>query len=95
MLAPTSPDERAIVHLLRGLRGYDKLLGTSACSGRRANLAQGMSEIAGGLLKLIDGPCGRLDAELLAREIAPYLYDFQSEGGLSVVVPQPETAAGG
>jgi len=84
MLAPSSCDEKAIVQLLRGLQDYRELLDRARDSGSTSNtavLAQGMAEVARGLLKLIDGPLGRLDAELVREE----LVSFTEQVGMSLV----------
>ncbi|MEJ2087206.1 MAG: hypothetical protein P8Y69_01700 [Gammaproteobacteria bacterium] len=75
MLAPSRKDERAIVQMLRGLQDYQQILEASDAEPTRTVLKQGLSDIARGLQKLLQGPMGRLDAELLAQEIAPLIQD--------------------
>ena len=75
ILAPSGRDEKALVQILRGLQDYEKLLGATESDPARAVLTQGLSDIARGLTKLTQGPLGRLDAELLAEELAPYILD--------------------
>jgi hypothetical protein len=81
MLAPSRKDEKALVKMLSGLKEYHELLDSCDTTAARAILNQGLSDIARGLQTLIQGPKGRLDAELLARELEPYLHG----SGLSLV----------
>ena len=74
MLAPSQKDEKAIVQMLRGLQDYQNLLDASGTEAR-AVLNQGLSDIARGLQKLAQGPLGRLDAEILASDLAPFIVD--------------------
>ena len=76
MLAPSGKDEKAIVQMLRGLQEYQQILEASDAEPARAALKQGLSDIARGLEKLIQGPMGRLDAELLAQDLAPFFQFF-------------------
>ncbi len=88
MLAPSRKDEKAIVQMLRGLQEYRKLLEASEGEAARAALKQGMSDIARGLQKLAQGPLGRLDPELLAADLEPYIQD----PSLSLVSSETESA---
>ena len=81
MLAPSRKDEKALVKMLSGLKEYHQLLDSCDTKAARATLKQGLCDIARGLQLLTQGPTGRLDAELLAREIEPYLQG----SGLSLV----------
>ena len=94
MLAPSRKDEKAIVQMLRGLQDYQEILDASELEPAHAVLTQGLSDIARGLQKLLQGPMGRLDAELLAQELAPFVQD----GNLSLVAatedPSMEAQAG-
>jgi hypothetical protein len=74
MLAPSRKDEKAIVQMLRGLQDYQNLLDASDTE-TRAVLNQGLSDIARGLQKLAQGPLGRLDAEILASDLAPFVVE--------------------
>ena len=75
MLAPSGGHEKALVQLLRGLKEYEALLDGSETEAAAALLVQGMSDIARGILKLSQGPFGRLDAELVAEELFPLVRD--------------------
>ena len=86
MLAPSRKDEKAIVQMLRGLQDYQEILEASEAEAARAVLTQGLSDIARGLQKLLQGPMGRLDAELVAEELAPFFH----ENGLSLVAPRDD-----
>ena len=88
MLAPSSKDEKAIVQMLRGLQEYQQILDASESEPARAALKQGLSDIARGLEKLMQGPMGRLDAELFAQDLAP----FMQEGNLALVAAPAEEA---
>ena len=81
MLAPSRRDEKALVKMLSGLKEYHEVIDGCDTKAARATLTQGLSEIARGLQRLTEGPRGRLDAELLAREIEPFLQG----SGLSLV----------
>lgn len=86
MLAPSGKHERAIVHLVRGLKEYEALLEGSETEAAAALLVQGMSDIARGILKLSQGSLGRLDAELLAEALLPLV----QEHNLSLVATEPD-----
>jgi hypothetical protein len=86
LLAPSGKDEKAIVQMLRGLQDYQQILEASDTEAARAVLKQGLSDVARGLQKLLQGPMGRLDAELLAEELAPFVHDHN----LSLVAPPEE-----
>lgn len=86
MLAPSQKDEQAIVKLLRGLKEYRQLLDSAATPAARAVLNQGLSDIARGIQILTQGPMGRLDADLVAEELAPFLQD----GPLTLVAENGE-----
>lgn len=75
MLAPSGKDEKAIVQMLRGLQDYQQLVEATDAEAARAVLKQGLCDIARGLQKLIQGPKGRLDAELLAEDLAPFIQE--------------------
>ncbi len=89
ILAPSGKDEKALVQILRGMQDYQKLL--SACEPGPALtvLTQGLSDIARGLQKLMEGSLGRLDAELLAEELEAFLQD----SSLSLVQSENQEAA--
>lgn len=74
MLAPSRKDEKALVKILSGLKEYHELLESCDTNAARATLSQGLSDIARGLQILTQGPRGRLDADLLASELEPYLH---------------------
>lgn len=80
ILAPKSKDEKAIVQILRGLQDYQHLISTPNADPARTVLNQGLSDIARGLQKLMEGSLGRLDPELLAQDLEP----FVQEGNLSL-----------
>ncbi|MFV2089302.1 MAG: hypothetical protein ACC642_01465 [Pseudomonadales bacterium] len=86
MLAPSGKDEKAIVQILRGLQDYRNLINTTYADPAGAALNQGLSDIARGLQKLMGGSLGRLDPEMLAEELAP----FVTEGNLSLVPAEPQ-----
>ena len=93
MLAPSRKDEKAIVQMLRGLHDYHELLDTTDGEAARAVLTQGLSDIARGLQKLMQGPLGRLDADLLAAELARFVRDNNlHENNLSLVDCEDEQA---
>jgi len=94
MLAPSSKNEKAIVQMLRGLQDYQNLLDASDADARAA-LNQGLSDIARGLQKLAQGPLGRLDAEILANELAPFIVDHNlSLVGQNADQPAAQEASG-
>ena len=86
LLAPSGKDEKAIVQMLRGLQDYQQILEASDAEAARAVMTQGLSDIARGLQKLLQGPMGRLNADLLAEDLAPYVQD----NNLSLVAPQDD-----
>jgi len=88
MLAPSRKDEKAIVQMLRGLQDYQQLLEASDSDAARAVLNQGLSDIARGLQKLTQGPLGRLDPQLLAEDLAPFI----QQSNLSLVGSEAEDA---
>lgn len=75
ILAPSRKDEKAIVHMLRGLQEYQQILEVSDTEASRAVLNQGLSDIARGLQKLAQGPLGRLDPELLLEDLESFIQD--------------------
>jgi hypothetical protein len=86
MLAPNGKHEKALVQLVRGLKEYEALLEGGETEAVAALLVQGMSDIARGILKLTQGPLGRLDAELMAEDLLPLVHDH----GLTLVATEPE-----
>jgi len=86
LLAPSGNVERAIVNMLQGLQEYQQLLDESDPETARAVLNQGLSDIARGLQALTQGPTGRLDADLLAEQLAA----FTSDISLSLVQTETE-----
>ena len=88
LLAPSGNVERAIVKMLLGFQEYQQLLDESDPETTRAILNQGLSDIARGLQTLTQGPTGRLDADLLAEQLAA----FVSEVSLSLVQTETEPA---
>lgn len=85
MLAPSGKHEKALVQLIRGLKEYEALLEASEAEAAAALLVQGMSDIARGILKLCQGPLGRLNPELLAQDLYPLVHDHS----LSLVATEP------
>ena len=92
LLAPSGKDEKALVNILKGLQEYQALISASDPDPARGVLTQGLSDIARGLQKLTEGSLGRLDPELLAAELEPFIQD----GNLSLVQAESaETARAG